>query len=338
MPRDEGWARLESERDNLRAALAWLEQTGDRERLLRLAATLGGFWYYTGRLLEGRSWLERALATQPTPLSDVHGLAHFGLGGVNHYLGNDEEAVIHLEQSRAIARQHRDSVDDLEARSVAMLGIAEGGRGNYVAADALLAESLKLATTSDPTFDPVVIYHRGRMAYGRGDSVHAWLYWEQALATGRALDRPYFVCWCLSWLGLVATDRGDYAGAISAFREVLAMSSATEVGSLNTAGQYLSRGHMDAFTALLAQLIGEPERAARILGAWAAFDTREGGSSPSLALPERAPYERAERGAREALGQADFAHAWAEGRAMRPDQVTTELHAVLDAAEAWTEP
>ena len=55
-------ALLEAEHANLRAALAWLEETDERGAFLRLAAALGRFWTGRGHYQEGRDWLERALA------------------------------------------------------------------------------------------------------------------------------------------------------------------------------------------------------------------------------------------------------------------------------------
>ncbi|MFL5758892.1 MAG: ATP-binding protein [Thermomicrobiales bacterium] len=335
LSRDEGWTRLETDRDNLRAALTWLERTGDWARLLRLAATLGFFWYYTGRWLEGRDWLAKSLAAPSAMQSPYLGWAHYFLGVLNHYLGDDEEAAIHLAQSRAIARDTRNSVDDLEAISVAMLGMVEGGRGNYMAGDTMLAESLELVRTSDPMFGPLMSYQRGKVAYGRGASELAAQYWEQALEAGRALDRPYFVSWCLGWIGILATDQGDYPKATSALREAFSVSSSTELASLSCGTQYVVRGPVNAATALLAQAVDEPVRAAHLLAASAAVDELK--SEKSL-MPERTVFERAMNRAREALGQAAFDRAWAEGRAMRPDQVTAELQAALDAAEAWRGP
>jgi hypothetical protein len=165
-----------------------------------------------------------------------------------------------------------------------VLGIVEAGRGNYVAADAMLAESHTLARTAEPIFGPLMNYARGTWAYGRGDLSLAKQYMEQALVAGRALERPLIVCWCLDWLGLLAIDQGDYAKAISAFREGLAVSSATELGSLNIATQPLARGYLDEFTALLALLTRQPERAVRLLGATAASEELHG---EKYALPER---------------------------------------------------
>jgi DNA-binding CsgD family transcriptional regulator len=149
------------------------------------------------------------------------------------------------------------------------------------------------------------------------------------------LDRPYFASWCLSWIGILATDQGDYPKATSALREAFAVTSSTELGSLNYGTQYVVRGPMNAAAAFLAQAVDEPEQAVRLLGASAAVDELK--SEKSL-LPERTVYERAMIRAREALGQAAFDSAWADGQAMSPDQVTAELQAALETAEAWQGP
>ncbi|HEX6474962.1 MAG TPA: LuxR family transcriptional regulator, partial [Candidatus Limnocylindria bacterium] len=53
-------ARLHEELDNIRAARAWLSESGDAERLSRLAAAMGTYFRYYGSLSEGRSWLVEA--------------------------------------------------------------------------------------------------------------------------------------------------------------------------------------------------------------------------------------------------------------------------------------
>src|SRR5262245_42816172 len=58
-------ALLERERANLRAAFAWLIETGETESGLRLAMALVRFFYIRGYLSEGRDWLETALAGAP---------------------------------------------------------------------------------------------------------------------------------------------------------------------------------------------------------------------------------------------------------------------------------
>jgi predicted ATPase/class 3 adenylate cyclase len=63
-PEDRQWLeRLETEHDNLRAALSWALERGESELALRLGGALGIFWHGHGHLSEGRNWLEEALAT-----------------------------------------------------------------------------------------------------------------------------------------------------------------------------------------------------------------------------------------------------------------------------------
>ncbi len=53
---------LETERQNLRAALDWcLQGGGDRRLGLQLAGALGWYWYFAGFPSEGRHWLAKAL-------------------------------------------------------------------------------------------------------------------------------------------------------------------------------------------------------------------------------------------------------------------------------------
>ena len=54
--------RLEVEHDNLRAALDWTLLSNGQD-LLGFAADLAPFWWWRGPGSEGRTWLERALAT-----------------------------------------------------------------------------------------------------------------------------------------------------------------------------------------------------------------------------------------------------------------------------------
>ena len=70
-PEDKKWLdRLESEHDNMRAALSYALESEDAELAMRLAGVLGTFWYMHSHSDEGRKWLEAALARdEGTPLA-----------------------------------------------------------------------------------------------------------------------------------------------------------------------------------------------------------------------------------------------------------------------------
>ena len=58
--------RLDAEQSNLRAALAWsIGGTGPAEVGLELANSLAYYWISHSSLVEGRVWIEKALATTP---------------------------------------------------------------------------------------------------------------------------------------------------------------------------------------------------------------------------------------------------------------------------------
>ena len=66
--------RLETEHDNLRAALRWLADAGEAERGLRVSNALLWFWFNRGHWREGRAWLERFLeAAEDRPRGDAPG-------------------------------------------------------------------------------------------------------------------------------------------------------------------------------------------------------------------------------------------------------------------------
>ena len=54
---------LETEHDNLRAALDHLDSSGDAEQQLALAVSLSRFWYVRGHLAEGRGCWSALQAT-----------------------------------------------------------------------------------------------------------------------------------------------------------------------------------------------------------------------------------------------------------------------------------
>ena len=61
-PEQVAWfERLETENDNLRAAISWAIERGEAKLGLRLAQALRPFWYARGHYVEGRGWVARFL-------------------------------------------------------------------------------------------------------------------------------------------------------------------------------------------------------------------------------------------------------------------------------------
>lgn len=94
--------RLDFDRANFQAALAWLIEHREAEDALRLAAALWSYWQIRGDLSEGRNGLSGAL-TLPGPVPPlVRADALWKLGYLQFYLGDFTAARDHLEQGVAL--------------------------------------------------------------------------------------------------------------------------------------------------------------------------------------------------------------------------------------------
>src|SRR5262249_13807451 len=107
-PQQDEWLEtLETEHDNLRAALAWCREAQDSARDgLRLAGTLWRFWLSRGHWSEGREHLERALnACAGLPNSTEKALALRGAGSLATITGDTATARPRFEEALAIFRE-----------------------------------------------------------------------------------------------------------------------------------------------------------------------------------------------------------------------------------------
>ncbi len=96
-PNQAAWmARLETEYGNLRAALGWSIKQGDAEASQRLGSALWRFWSASGRLNEGRDWLDRALALEPDDRSAVRARALLRRGNIAVDLADYPSARSHV--------------------------------------------------------------------------------------------------------------------------------------------------------------------------------------------------------------------------------------------------
>jgi hypothetical protein len=126
-------------------------------------------------------------------------------------------------------------------------------------------------------------------------------------------------------LGLLARAQGDEARAAEHLAAGLAL-----VGEL---GDRLNAGHFVKGLAELAAGRGRPAEAARLLGAAEATLQAAGTPLHRYAL-EQPWHERAVSAARAALGEAAFAHAWAEGRTLPLETAIAEAL----AGTPWSPP
>jgi non-specific serine/threonine protein kinase len=359
-------ARLEAENDNLRAALAWsLAGPADGEAGPRLVLALGMFWVARDYVSEGLSWLERALAQRVVwaPTLRVE-LLRLAVELANRLLKFDRAAAWAAE-GLALARAAGNR--SMAAWALVDLGIVAIYRGDYPAAQVHLAEAATLAqAVGDHRLMDHVLFQQGRLLYFAGEYTAACRALEEALAGARRAGpgRLFYVAYILNWLSLALARQGEYERARALQEESLALKR--QVGERQAIGNSLQslgliarlEGNVaeahDRFIAALrlqweagerlalpwtleglawvAAARGQAERAARLLGAAATVRAASGLTAP---VADRAQSEQDVAAAREMLGEATFAAAFAAGRAL-PLVVAAEeaLAAALPPAPA----
>jgi non-specific serine/threonine protein kinase len=315
-------ARLEADHDNMRAALAWLEQSGNVEGLLRLAGALYGFWHFRSHRAEGRRWLACALdraegVEMPAAarVAALHGAASLARSG-----GDYARATQLGTACLALARDQSDRAG--AALALQLLGHVLQAQGDYAEAVAPTDEALALAEAlSHRIWIAAGRGDLGILALGVGDAARAADWLKDALRLHEELGDRFNVAVTLGYLGLAARAAGDPAGAAAKYTAALPLW--LEIGSRDNLAEWL------AGVATLAADAGQSEESARLFGAGEEMRERLG---HAYALPEREFFERAESAARAQLGDSAFEAAWTEGRTRSLEQATAEATTFLTGA------
>jgi non-specific serine/threonine protein kinase len=321
--------RIAADLDNLRAALAWLEQVGDAAGMLRLAGSLGEFWVIRSHRQEGFAWLERAfdLISRTTVPATVRARALRAFGLLAKSLGDDQRARAAASESLALWRD----LGDRQGTALALhvLGFVDLAQGRYGQAVAHSAEAQAIFEALGNRWWVAGVRSDilGRAVWGQGDLAAATAILEESLAVYHELEDPLNAASTLTHLGFVACDRGDRVGAAARFAAGLPLRR--QLGSQEALAVWL------AGVATLAATCGEPERAARFVGA---AEGLRGLLGSAFKLPERAAFDRATGGTRLALGDPGFAVAWAAGQALPLGQALDEAAEFLTLVAAPAPP
>jgi predicted ATPase len=338
--------RLERERGNLRAAMAWLVKRDEPEELFRLATGLYDFWYLRGYWSEGRERLAEVLAL-PSLSAEARAMLLRKAGQLAWLQADYPAAHTLLEQSVVLYRK-RGNIEDLPS-SLNALGEMARTQGDYPTARVYFEESLGLLRSrgdkagiawalqalgevahaqGDATAHALmeeslgffqeageqrgvssVLSYMGEEARSRGELPVARSFHEASLAIRRELGHKGGIAGSLGQLGAVAATEGDYERARALYRECLALRR--ELGDRGSMAVCLER------LAGLAAIQEEPERAARLFGAAEALREQLGAPLPPS---DRADYERYLATVRAGLDETAFAALWTEGRMLLLDQ------------------
>ncbi|MGI8788104.1 MAG: AfsR/SARP family transcriptional regulator [Pyrinomonadaceae bacterium] len=275
-PERRAWfARLETEIDNLRAALEF-GAGEDAAEFLILANALWHFWQSSGRLGEGRRWLETALENSDAAPAEVRVKALHRLGGLMILQCDYVGAAQIYERGLDISRAAKDEF--YTARILANLGFALVNKNEFKRAEKTFTEALQifrelqdengaartlnglgtlcfyqgdLAEASRIYADALEIFRRadqkvnvigmlqnlGATAHLQRNLIEAEKYLRESLRIAGELGERRWINQTRHVLGYVCNDKKDYAEAVKYFADALTLDS--EIGGKDNAAHVL---------------------------------------------------------------------------------------------------
>ncbi len=182
--------RLEQEHDNLRAALRWSLEQGEAGHSIELALRLGGalklFWILHGHYSEGRTFLERALASGQGVMVSIQAKALMAATYLAINQSDIDRAETLCEESLALSRELSDTTGIENILS--LQGSIAHIRGNLVEAYSLTEEAVSLARKSGDKFMIASTMHDlAFVCLDRGEYARACAMYEECLVAFREL-------------------------------------------------------------------------------------------------------------------------------------------------------
>ena len=306
--------KLEAEHDNLRAALDYAHAHPADDHLgLRLAGSLGRFWYTRAYVEEGSRRLETALEADPRAPDELRAKALQDLGVLLAQRTDHTRATAALQEALQLHR--RLGNQDRVAAALNSLGVEAYSVGNLERATELLQESLQLRRASgDDQGIPTVLANLALVALTRDDPVEAERLLNQALELDRRYGNEWGVGIDLANLSAAAIDQGDLARAEDLLQQAVPILQ--RLGERDGLADCLERG------VGICSARERWEDAARLAGAADAL--REEIGSPLVSSDERR-LENYLAPVRSHLSKQDLSQAWREGRGLSLEEALEQL-------------
>jgi predicted ATPase/transcriptional regulator with XRE-family HTH domain len=342
--------RIERERDNLHAAIAWATTNGDPAAGQQMVKALWRFWWHRGLIAQGRRCLDWALSL-PTDHSLRAKLLQLA-GQLAYWGGEMTTARAYLEDALTLYRARDDTAEI--AWTLHRLGVTAAEQGEPERGLALSEESIALCRTLDDERGlAYALQTAGNVARMGGAGDDPEMYAEEALALCRASGNQLLTPYPLRQLMVVALTRGDDARARALGEEALALAREIEdphaITAILTDFLRLARRQRDleetemhgreglsvlrqigdnqfseAMLEMMAWAVaerGQPVRAVLLLGAASAL---RGSSGASRDVLDRSTYDETLATTRGALGDERFTAAWARGQSLALNAAISE--------------
>ena len=227
-PHQAGWlARLDSEHDNVRAALDRLGEMDEQISELRLAAALGRYWYLRGHIAEGMTRLGRALEHNNALVHPLRAKALRQQSALALIHGDYPQARTLAEAALSLNEELGD--EEGVARTLSNLGAILQAQGELARAAETLDECIRRCESLGVArLLALAENNRGDVALTQGDLRRASVHFERSLAVMRELGDTANVARAVYNVGAVALEEYELEKAAVSFAESIDL--AQEVG------------------------------------------------------------------------------------------------------------
>ena len=320
-PQQGAWMlRLAQEQEDILAAHHWcLRAAEGPQAAIRLVAGLWRYWVASGQLDRGQALAEQALADAPAQLDPLwHCRARWAIGQITFRRGRYSESLAHAEQSLAMAVAIADAELIAISHSLRAKGLHATGRLDEARLHYELA--CKAARKLDsPFWLGAALNNLAELHRSMGQLEAAQACYEEAITITRQLQSPEGIFVPLCNLARLSVLAGKLERARCLLLESLQLATDAELKGMGEDVLEAAAG--------LASARLEPALAARFYGAAMARMQDSGSQREPVDEAFVAPLMAT---AEAALGQAAFALACAQGRALQREAAIVEVKRWLD--------
>jgi predicted ATPase/class 3 adenylate cyclase len=216
--------RLETEHDNMRAALTWALERKKVEVALRLGGDLSWFWSVRGYYIEGRRWLEEALAIDGRGSPAVRAMALAGAGVLAFDQGELDRAKEACEEGLELLAHEGREAREAKLNLLALLGWVAWHREELGQAQQLFEEELALSREMrDIWWLANSLQGLATVSHTRRDSERATELYEESMDLFREHGDKHSLAYCMNNLAMVVYSQGDLGRAAQLTEEAVAL-------------------------------------------------------------------------------------------------------------------
>jgi predicted ATPase len=251
---------LQTETDNIRAAIEWCAERGQAESALRLVgAMLWFWWWWHGSVREGLVFVLQALALPSGSQFKQYRARALNTAGYLQWALHDVGAARqNIEEALAIFRELDDETG--LSWSLQLFGLVLTAEGEYDLADEVMEEGVAIARNlGNMGTSSFTLAFRGDIALKQGDIAKAKMVYEENADLLREIGNRLLQAYAVRRLGYLALERNDVVQAWRYFRESLVLNQ--------EGGDKLGVAACLTSMAVMSLHLDKPLLAARLLGA-----------------------------------------------------------------------